>query len=664
MQKLISPLGAAIGSRYLKNKNQLVFVEWTSGYISTLDMLRQLDSTVSSGTTLLKGTWAFDCESGTQAGLNPPFDIWWEQMTAVNRQMVPLGNSLISNMGIVDFNLVTPAIMQQLNYNNTPICGNNDATNKLVNGDVFCVKTREGNYAKIKVVTYGYDMQIQWVTYKLKSAYKVIGTGYVQPEDIAVLSNEYTSYVTERGGNFLKVDLGSANKASASVIYSGLNAPHQIWIDEPHFQAYVVEFANPGRIVKIDLSTHVMTPVYSSLNLGIGLVLTSDLKYAYVSEQGTMSVSRITLATGIKTTVASGLTNPFFLSWADSSETALLIAERDPANRISRLDLSKPASFITHMLSGTGARPSSVSVVSPGNYCVCCDSEIDYYDIIPETITTGIYKGIGYVPWNCFSANGKTDFTLFPTYIYKFDNGLPFGGNLPVMIDHRRAWEAGYRYYRVLVNSVPRTDSWTDLKLNPANGKYEIPENFSTFIHGTTPGFYSVHNPLYVYYNSELGCPLNSTTCPDGQLPFRVEFYDSTYVLKEFKEHKLFLDNNHCVAVLQMPELDGNQADPVCGVLKYAIKTSSVYIKYIASHPHNFGSYTLSIIKGAGVFDSLGGPVNPALLTYSKTVNLLLKTCIIAAFSVNLNVGTSVINGIGRQSQYDASAAYAFCLAP
>ena len=32
-------------------------------------------------------------------------------------------------------------------------------------GDVFAVLTNQGNYSKVKVITYGYDLNIQWVTY-------------------------------------------------------------------------------------------------------------------------------------------------------------------------------------------------------------------------------------------------------------------------------------------------------------------------------------------------------------------------------------------------------------------------------------------------------------------------------------------------------------------
>jgi hypothetical protein len=45
------------------------------------------------------------------------------------------------------------------------LIGSDDASNLLVNGDFFALRTTNGNYAKVQVVTYGYDMVIHWVTY-------------------------------------------------------------------------------------------------------------------------------------------------------------------------------------------------------------------------------------------------------------------------------------------------------------------------------------------------------------------------------------------------------------------------------------------------------------------------------------------------------------------
>lgn len=161
--ELVSGLGGAIGSDFRRSQNQLLFVEF-NGKLSRLNLYRTA-TTVSSGNTILKGTWSFDLDTGAEGGLGPAFDIWWEQQTAVLRRMTPLNSAQIVNLGAVDFNSITPDTLFSLSYSSAPIIGNNDASNQLVTGDVFAVHTDQGNYAKVKVVSYGYNMQIQWVTY-------------------------------------------------------------------------------------------------------------------------------------------------------------------------------------------------------------------------------------------------------------------------------------------------------------------------------------------------------------------------------------------------------------------------------------------------------------------------------------------------------------------
>ena len=93
-------------------------------------------------------------------------------------------------------------------------------------------------------------------------------------------------------------------------------------------------------------------------------------------------------------------------------------------------------------------------------------------------------------------------------------------------------------------------------------------------------------------------------------------------------------------------------------------KTHDVTLKYTASHPNGFGTYSYSITKGAYNLDTQSGIVSPVPFEYKKKVKDLLGTCTVAAFAEYLYVATTVINGVGRQSQYDASAIVAFCLAP
>lgn len=665
MKKLIGGLGGAIGSRYLKNKNQLVFVEY-SGFISKLDLVQSLQSTVSQGTAIIKGTWHFDCETGTMTAPSNTLDLWWQQMTSVKRQMVPQGGAKIVNLGVVDFNAITPAAMQSYTYTTTPIVGNNNSTNKLVDGDVFCVQTREGNYSKIQVVNYDYNLKVKWVTYKLKPAYAHIGTGYSFPEDIAVLKDEKTAYVTERGGSFLKVNLLSANRSAATVVCSGLVAPQQLWLDEVNKQAYVVEYANPGRLTRIDLATGAKTVLYSGLNRPVGLTLSSNLAFAYVSEQGLSGISRIELSTGTKILIANGLTNPFFLTWNDSTETKLLVPQRDPANKVSLIDVTKTSGNVFEFISGTAVRPSCITVINSGSYCLSCNAEIDQY-FLTANINNWLYKGIGYVPWNLIPANGKADTTTQPLYPFQFPKDSPFGGTLSLNIDHRNGWDSGVRYYKVLIDGIARHDSWNELVMNPVNGHYEIIELQKP----DSNGFYSIHNPSKVYYNGDLGCLLDSTSgITNGLHTLKVQFYNALYVLKSTMGNALYVNNQHCVASMDMPMLDGLHADPNCGYLKYTNNTHDVTLHWSASHPQGFATYSFSVIKGAyGLAgSSVQGSLFPAtsfVFDFVKPVSFFLGTCpIVAAFAEYLYVATTVINGIGRQSQYDASASVAFCLAP
>jgi hypothetical protein len=669
---LASGLAGAIGSHYLPVKNQLLFVEY-GGYISKIDRVRPLAGIVSQGTATIKGTWIFDCESGTIGGTGTTGDIWWNQQTTVVRQMVPQGTAQIVNLGVVDFNAVTPTTLQTYAYSATPIVGNNDASNKLVVGDVFCVKTREGNFAKLQVVTYGYDLVVKWVTYKLAAAYARIGNGYIEPEDIAITTNETTAYVTERNGNFLRCALTAANRSSATVVASGMVAPHQIFLDEAYKRAFVIEFAPAGRIWRIELATGAKTVIASGFKNAVGLILNKTLNYAYISEQGTSSIVRLDLQTGARLTIATGLTNPFMLSWADASETRLLVPERDPANRISLVDVTRTASNVTPFITGTPARPSSVAVIgNSGNYDVFCDSQVNEYALSLSLPAGGFfYKGIGYVPYDLITPAGKADTTSRPPYPFQFKKDSPFGGSLPVMIDHRRAWDAGRVYYRVLVDGVPRKDSWNDLVMNPANGRYDIVEPQLP----DANGYYKVHDPAKVYYNTDLGCLLDSLDLSNTLHQLRVEFYNAAFAVVNAGEtgsNALHISNEKCVASLDMPTIEiapgtVNSADPACGYLKYTAGTNKVNLRWLASHPQGFATYSFGVIKGANGFHSEGGEIAPATVkvsTFTKTVTDMLGTCPgVAAFAESLSVNTIVINGISLKNQYDAIKTIAFCLA-
>src|SRR2546423_8487257 len=100
----------------------------------------------------------------------------------------------------------------------------------------------------------GCNLRTQWSQSQWLPAYSVLGIGYQQPEDVKLSGDDMHAYVTERPGDLLRVSLTNANRAAATVVSSGMTAPQQIFLDEAHHAAYVVEVAPSGRLLRIDLN--------------------------------------------------------------------------------------------------------------------------------------------------------------------------------------------------------------------------------------------------------------------------------------------------------------------------------------------------------------------------------------------------------------------------
>jgi len=62
---LVTGLGGAIGCDYRRSHSELIFVEF-AGNLSRLDLIRSLNSIVSSGAGILHGTFLFDFDTGTE----------------------------------------------------------------------------------------------------------------------------------------------------------------------------------------------------------------------------------------------------------------------------------------------------------------------------------------------------------------------------------------------------------------------------------------------------------------------------------------------------------------------------------------------------------------------------------------------------------------------
>jgi hypothetical protein len=525
--RLATGLAGAIGCSFRQAHNDLVFVEF-GGKLSKLSLVRPVAATVSSGTATLHGTFLFDFDAGVEGATG---DVWWEQHTSVVRSMEASGGARIVNLGAVSYTAVTPAILQGLAYGTAGIPGNNDPSNQLVPGDVFAVRTNLGNYAKVQVVAYGYDLQLKWTTYRLASGYSVLGSGYNQPEDVAVTADESTAYVTERTGDLVRVSLAAANRASATVVAAGLNAPHQIALDEARNLAYVVEFASPGRLLRIDLGSGAATPLVTTLENAIGLLVTADGRFAYVTEQlagGHGRISRFELASGRREILFTGSDSPlFFLRFADAGEGSFLVTERDPQNQVWLVDVTVSPVEVTKLATGVPSRPSSVAVLSANDLLVCCDGEIDELLLGATSIyraSGDIALGIGHVPASSIVAGYAT---TDPGYFFQVRDS-PFGGSLPLMVNHDKAWTLGARYYKVLVDGVEQHDAFSDYKWNNATGRFELVTSAPS-----ASNFFKVRSPAELWFNHFLGEFVDTGGLTNALHTIEVRLYSSASAAAE-----------------------------------------------------------------------------------------------------------------------------------
>ncbi|MDX2427437.1 MAG: hypothetical protein QNK22_01990 [Xanthomonadales bacterium] len=569
INSLYSPLAGAIGCDYSSSTNRLYFTEF-GGKLSSLDLIRGRRRVVSHGITTLHGTWIFDFDTGAELGhaANAAGDVWWEQMTSVKRQMMPWGGAEIAYLGTVNFNSVSYADLQGVVYGTNPIIGNDDSTNLLVPGAVFAVKTNAGNYAKVKVQSYGYDLVIRWRTYKLRSPYKVLGTGYTQPEDVALSGDGLHAYVTERTGALLKVELDNANRSAATVVADGMTAPHQIALDEDHGYAFTVEFASPGQLIRVDLSTGDKTVLRDDLDNAIGLLVTSDLQFAYVSEQSSAGgrLLRINLQTGAREELVGGMASPFFLTWADPGENGIITTERDPANRVALIDLTQPTVTVTHLATGVASRPSSVAVAGPLKLLVCSDSQISELLLADSVFNPAgpLLLGFGHVPVTDLDGGYAT---TAPGYFFQVKDA-PFGGKVSLMFNHEKARTLGATYYRVSVGGTAQSAAWVDYKWSSSAKKFVADTQTPT-----STGLFKVRGANQLWYNHWLGFRLNTRGLSNGLHTVKIEIYATASAGSKIGEDlaTLMIDNSKPRASINSilhRKADGtDEVVNVCGIV-------------------------------------------------------------------------------------------------
>lgn len=255
---------------------------------------------------------------------------------------------------------------------------------------------------------------------------RVLGTGYTQPEDIRLAPDGVHAYVTERSGTVVRVLLSSANRTAAEVIVSGLAEPHQMAITPDGRQLFTVEYAPPGRLLRIDTVTKQVTTIISGLQQAVGLLVPANPTFALVTEQGAggrltrISAPLSTTPGNVPGSAVQVLTNElpsvFFLNWADATEQRVQTTQRSPVNRVIAIDLRSPATVIP-VVGDVPFQPSSVAATKTGEIYISSDGVISRFgsvtarSLAPEsafvgaagftlTVTGGGFSRTAFVQWN------------------------------------------------------------------------------------------------------------------------------------------------------------------------------------------------------------------------------------------------------------------------
>jgi len=230
-------------------------------------------------------------------------------------------------------------------------------------------------------------------------------------------------------------------------------------------------------------------------------------------------------------------------------------------------------------LTGVPNRPSSQVLTNPATMIVCCDSEIDLYDVSSPLFSLAgpLFMGIGLVPVDHIintgsdATDGYADTTDNPGYILQVKDA-PFGGTLAIMINHNAALLAGARYYKLFVNQVtpaptPPTEprqSFADYLWNAGSSSF-VPQTT-----GPDPGgFYPVRLPTQIWYNPLLGYMLDTSILANGLCVINIKLYDAAHVeipVASIHSRRVKIDNQWPIANIEKIFHDGSEV-AVCQIV-------------------------------------------------------------------------------------------------
>ena len=100
------------------------------------------------GRTVILGTWAWEIETN-KLGNTKRADVWWEQVNDKDQFLVPQNGAGLVVLGRKDFDKITQEDLGALKYSDKKV-----ANESLAPDTVVALRTKEGDFAKLKIIRY------------------------------------------------------------------------------------------------------------------------------------------------------------------------------------------------------------------------------------------------------------------------------------------------------------------------------------------------------------------------------------------------------------------------------------------------------------------------------------------------------------------------------
>lgn len=112
----------------------------------------------------VRGTYSVDLDLGIQAKGRNDSDFWWQQKTDTERSIMPKNGAKFCVIGQSSNQSLTNIELAKLSYSSSEILANNNHSNRIPNGTQVAYKTKQGRYGLMKILNYGYNLEIEFKT--------------------------------------------------------------------------------------------------------------------------------------------------------------------------------------------------------------------------------------------------------------------------------------------------------------------------------------------------------------------------------------------------------------------------------------------------------------------------------------------------------------------